>query len=535
MKKGLFLASVLLFLVMIITGCNPPPVNKLPTEVSNLSTLKSTDQLYILTVFVDEDIEDLTNDLADALTDALTNLFKPVETGSATGTFYNIYDVYDKHPVAVQKLRSMLNSSKSLTSMIDLEIPITGQAKMDILAALNPEETPTSVQKLLLKLQILGNSVSGINKTLEKFVPNTPRLEILLNSVEILTQATNKFKYIMQTGEEPQNLVVDYRDIMYLRGVVNLLLAVYDSKESTDYNLGKINEISSAEDPLKYFLTDDAYTKISTFMGKYTGEEPPLTTEAFWADLDALVKDLAGSSQDLMMKSLFNRNVLSFEGFKFLINEADFYVDIVNKVYDFETAKTNTNGWTDNNKTSLFEYFTRASENVDISIKTLLNGTIDPPQLPPNATMTELKFGAVDMLKKPKYIDLVKELDKDLPTGNLTVNTKLQIYPTQESPETTPTDVSLSISLNFNELRNEPFDLLNNNIGIKTAMIGQLMTMDPPIWEVLAGESTTPEQVSQILNIVYSNLTFYDSATKTFTVTIDNGLTIKASMIVPEG
>jgi len=126
-------------------------------------------------------------------------------------------------------------------------------------------------------------------------------------------------------------------------------------------------------------------------------------------------------------------------------------------------------------------------------------------------------------------------LDKDLPTGNLTVNTKLQIYPTQESPETTPTDVSLSISLNFNELRNEPFDLLNNNIGIKTAMIGQLMTMDPPIWEVLAGESTTPEQVSQILNIVYSNLTFYDSATKTFTVTIDNGLTIKASMIVPEG
>lgn len=535
MKKGLFLASVLLFLVMIITGCNPPPVNKLPTEVSNLSTLKSTDQLYILTVFVDEDIEDLTNDLADALTDALTNLFKPVETGSATGTFYNIYDVYDKHPVAVQKLRSMLNSSKSLTSMIDLEIPITGQAKMDILAALNPEETPTSVQRLLLKLQILGNSVSGINKILEKFVPNTPRLEILLNSVEILTQATNKFKYIMQTGEEPANLVVDYRDIMYLRGVVNLLLAVYDSKEAVDYNVEKINQIASAEDPLKYFLTDDAYTKISTFMEEYVGEETPLATEVLWADLDALVKDLAGTSQDLMMKSLFKPNVFSFEGFKFLIDEADFYVDIVNKVYGFEVAKTDTNGWTDNNKTSLFEYVTRASEEDDISIRNGLNGEINLPEMESGTTMTELKFGAVDMLKNPKYIDLVKELDKDLPNGNLAISTKLQIRPTEENTETTPTDVSLSISLNFSELRNEPFDLLNNNIGIKTEMISELINMDPPIWEVLAEGEMAPEDASEILGIVLSNLTFYDSATKTLTVTIDNGLTIKVSITVPEG
>jgi|GEM_PF-718849 len=534
MRKQWFYIPIFVFFVMILVGCTSL-FNKLPTEVSDLSTLKNTDQLYILTVFVDKDVEDLINDLAGTLTDALTNLFKPAETGSATDTFYNIYDVYDKHPVAVQKLRNMLGSSNSLTSMIDLEIPITGQAKMDILAALNPEETPTSVQKLLLKLQILGNSVSGMNKTLEKFITSTPKLETSLNGVKIFAQAANKFKYIMQTVEEPANLVVDYRDIMYLRGVVNLLLSVYDSKESTDYNLGKMNEINSAEDPLKYFLTDDAYTKISTFMGKYTGEEPPLTTEAFWRDLDTLIKDLAGTSQNLIMKSLFNPNVLSFKGFKFLIDEADFYVDIVNKVYDFEIAKTDSNGWTNNSKTSLYEYMKMASEDENISIKTGLDETINPPEMESGTTMTELKFGAVDMLKNPKYIDLVKELDKDLPTGNLTVSTKLQIRPTQESTETIPTDVSLSISLNFSELRNEPFDLLNNNIGIKTKMISELINMNPPIWEVLAEESTTPEEVSQILNIVYSNLTFYDSASKTLTVTIDNGVTIKASIIVPEG
>ncbi|MGB4752458.1 MAG: hypothetical protein WBH60_07480, partial [Fervidobacterium sp.] len=336
-------------------------------------------------------------------------------------------------------------------------------------------------------------------------------------------------------GEEPQNLVVDYRDIMYLRGVVNLLLAISDSKEPVDYDLAKINEISKVDDPISYFLTEDAYTKIADFMGKYAGEETPLATEAFWADLDALVKNLAGTSQNLTMKSLFKPNALSFEGFKFLIDEADFYVDIVNKVYDFEVAKTDTNGWTDNNKTSLYEYTTNASEEDDISIKSGLNVKINPPEMGPGTTMTELKFGAVDILKSPKYIDLVKELDKDLPTGNLTVNTKLQIRPTEENTETIPTDVSLSISLNFSELRNEPFDLLNNNIGIKTKMISELINMDPPIWEVLAAEGITPEQVSQILNIVYSNLTFYDSATKTLTVTIDNAITIKASITVPEG
>jgi len=251
-----------------------------------------------------------------------------------------------------------------------------------------------------------------------------------------------------------------------------------------------------------------------------------------------LVTALDDDSGNLKMSSLFKTNVLSFKGFKFLIDEADFFIDIVNKVYDFEAAKTDSNGWTDNNKTSLYEYTMRALEDEDISIKTGLDKTIDPPEMGTGTTMTELKFGAVDMLSSPKYIALVRELDKDLPIGNLAISTKMQIRPTEESTETTPAtpaDVSLSITLKFNELRNEPFDLLNNNIGIKTAMIGQLMTMNPPIWEVLAQGEMAPEDASEILDIVLSNLTFYDSSTGEFNVTIDNGIIILGSVTVPEG
>ena len=524
MRKRWFYIPIFVFFVIMLVGCTSL-LNQLPAEVSDLSTLKSTDRLYILTVFVDEDVEDLINDLAS------------VETGTGTETLYNIYAVYEDHPTAVQKLRSMLNSSKSLTSMTDLEVPIVGNAKADILEALSSGGIPASVQKFLLKVPTPGTVTKGLGRNIQKYLPNIDVLNPgkMFDGMKNMTPKALNSKRTLQAGEEPQNLVVDYRDIMYLRGVVNLLLAISDSKEPVDYDLAKIDEISKVDDPLSYFLTEDAYTKISEFSGKYADVENPPATETFWTDLNTLVTALDDDSGNLKMSSLFKTNVLSFKGFKFLIDEADFFIDIVNKVYGFEAAKTDSNGWTDNSKTSLYEYMKMASEDEDISIKTGLDETINPPEMGNGTTMTELKFGAVDILKSPKYIDLVKELDKDLPNGNLAISTKLQIRPTEENTETTPTDVSLSISLNFSELRNEPFDLLNNNIGIKTEMISELINMDPPIWEVLAEGEMAPEDASEILGIVLSNLTFYDSATKTLTVTIDNGLTIKVSITVPEG
>ena len=419
------------------------------------------------------------------------------------------------------------------------EVQITGQAKEDILEALNPEEENPAVESFLSGVGTFGNSISGISKTLERFIPSTSKLGTLLNDIESLAPKMTNFNHIMQTDEEsevPETLVADYRDIMYLRGVINLLLAIYDSKEPVDYDLAKIDEISKVDDPLSYFLTEDAYTKISEFSGKYADVENPPATETFWTDLNTLVTALDDDSGNLKMSSLFKTNVLSFKGFKFLIDEADFFIDIVNKVYDFEVAKTDSNGWTDNNKTSLYEYTMRASEDEDISIKTGLDETIDPPEMGTGTTMTELKFGAVDMLSSPKYIALVRELDKDLPIGNLAISTKMQIRPTEESTETTPAtpaDVSLSITLKFNELRNEPFDLLNNNIGIKTAMIQELI--DIQIWNILAQGEMAPEDASEILDIVLSNLTFYDSSTGEFNVTIDNGIIISGSVTVPEG
>jgi len=419
------------------------------------------------------------------------------------------------------------------------EVQITGQAKEDILEALNPEEENPAVESFLSGVGTFGNSISGISKTLERFIPSTSKLGTLLNDIESLAPKMTNFNHIMQTDEEsevPETLVADYRDIMYLRGVVNLLLAIYDSKEPVDYDLAKIDEISKVDDPLSYFLTEDAYTKISEFSGKYADVENPPATETFWTDLNTLVTALDDDSGNLKMSSLFKTNVLSFKGFKFLIDEADFFIDIVNKVYDFEAAKTDSNGWTNNNKTSLYEYTMRALEDEDISIKTGLDKTIDPPEMGTGTTMTELKFGAVDMLSSPKYIALVRELDKDLPIGNLAISTKMQIRPTEESTETTPAtpaDVSLSITLKFNELRNEPFDLLNNNIGIKTAMIQELI--DIQIWNILAQGEMAPEDASEILDIVLSNLTFYDSSTGEFNVTIDNGIIISGSVTVPEG
>ncbi|MBP9518814.1 MAG: hypothetical protein KBE50_05795, partial [Fervidobacterium sp.] len=393
MRKRWLYVPMLVIFVMIVAGCTSL-FNPIPTEVSDLDTLKSTDRMYILTAFVDEDVENLVEDISTALTTL------------DTSTINNIYGAYEENPQAVQKLKNMLSSSNSLTSVIDLEVQITGQAKEDILEALNPEEENPAVESFLSRVATFGNSISGISKTLERFIPSTSKLGTLLNDIESLAPKMTNFNHIMQTDEEsevPETLVADYRDIMYLRGVVNLLLAIYDSKEPVEYNLAKIDEISKVDDPLSYFLTEDAYTRIAGFMEEYTDVENPPASETFWTDLNTLVTDLADDSGNLMMSSLFKPTVLSFKGFKFLIDEADFFIDIVNKVYDFEAAKTDSNGWTDNNKTSLYEYTMRALEDEDISIKTGLDKTIDPPEMGTGTTMTELKFGAVDMLSSPKY------------------------------------------------------------------------------------------------------------------------------------
>jgi len=51
----------------------------------------------------------------------------------------------------------------------------------------------------------------------------------------------------------------------------------------------------------------------------------------------------------------------------------------------------------------------------------------------------------------------------------------------------------------------------------------------------LAQGEMAPEDASEILDIVLSNLTFYDSSTGEFNVTIDNGIIISGSVTVPEG
>ncbi|HOP82928.1 MAG TPA: hypothetical protein PL174_06950, partial [Fervidobacterium sp.] len=95
------------------------------------------------------------------------------------------------------------------------EVQITGQAKEDILEALNPEEENPAVESFLSEVSMFGNSISGISKTLERFIPtSTPKLGTLLNGMKNLAPKMTNFNRIMQTDEEsevPETLVADYR------------------------------------------------------------------------------------------------------------------------------------------------------------------------------------------------------------------------------------------------------------------------------------------------------------------------------------
>ncbi|MBP7304234.1 MAG: hypothetical protein KA938_05705, partial [Fervidobacterium sp.] len=87
MRKRWLYVPMLVIFVMIVAGCTSL-FNPIPTEVSDLDTLKSTDRMYILTAFVDEDVENLVEDISTALTTL------------DTSTINNIYGAYEENPQA---------------------------------------------------------------------------------------------------------------------------------------------------------------------------------------------------------------------------------------------------------------------------------------------------------------------------------------------------------------------------------------------------------------------------------------------------
>jgi len=444
--------------------------------INDLNNLTKDDSLYILKIFIDEDINDFMSAI-DEYTDEnyidleeLDNVFDII---SELETYYQgLLGVYDANSDAIDKLQDMMLASESLIGDMDLHVQIVDQAKDDIIAA-------------------LGGT------------------------------------------EEPETLVVDYRDLLNMRMQVWSLLSLYEMKDPLQPYFDAVDSIEQ-NGPLDYFLLEESYQLIFDFIAEYENSNKPWETEGFWNDLNSLVTTLAGLTGDtdvLTTDDIFKGDVLSIGGLDFVIEKGKFILESFNDLYYFEEDKTDELGWTDDNAISLYEYPYFAYGEIDAYIKQTefmgepidliselfsgeLSGLID--------IIKELTFGNIDLLQETSWIELSEELNYVLPHGVLELTVNIQTPAFIEGSVGAMVSIDASINLDFGALSDgTPLDLMSNNLGMKPAMISGLI--EQGIWEILATGNITEEQASAIYNIILSNLIFYDG-TNTLTIEMDDSI-----------
>ncbi|PNR93135.1 hypothetical protein HWHPT5561_04810 [Petrotoga sp. HWH.PT.55.6.1] len=500
MKKYWYIVvlAVSLFLLgACVTDTTPPPPSY-PDSVSDLEDVSENDSLYVVTALTDEEVVGLMTDVSDYISDyislpapepttyqesTLTVKSGPdlmsETTDDASKVYNGLMNVFRNHSRAREKLRNMVSSSKGLVGETDLEVEITGKAKEEIIDALNDLIAP------------------GVDVAIE----------------------------------EPETLVLDYRDFMYLRALAGGLLSIYDSEEAvTDWfdNLDEITALTyyleniNTEELPDDLFKDETLELITEFIDYLNTlpEEYPFEVEETWTELATLVTDLAGiaaPTDELNTADIFAEGILQIGGMNFLVDTLDYVVEIINGVYVFEVANTDSFGWSNDGKTSLYEYaatLSDASSNDDISIKSDLGQDFSIEDIP--VEITELKFGSVDLLQEVKVADLLDELNKLLPTGELVITTKASTSTEQRSAI-----FSVTLSVDFGALSSDgSLALLNNNLGVEADIIDGLIAIN--IWTIIADETLqTPEQIGEIVGIILNNLTFIEKETYSLGTGID--------------
>ena len=450
-------------------------------SLTNLDDLESDDELYIVTSITDENINELTSDVIDYIAN-----IPPLETPEDYVELYEgIQNIYSENEDAIEKLRDMIDSSEVLTEKQDLAIEITGEAKEAIIEVLNQ----------------LASPVEPVN----------------FNNKKMMGTYNNE--------TEPEVLIFDYRDLMYLRLITGSLLTIYESIDFMEPYIDIFEELSEYDDIFEYFLIPTSYDKINTFVSTYQEYDNPWKQEDFWQDLDELIIELSeedGDDEYVSFSDLFKNNVLQLPGTDFVIEKLDFFVSTFKNIYDFEKEMTDENGWTDDDQLSLYEFIMTLnglSTSDDISIKTALDEPVDIQDIPQE--ILELKFGSTSLLESFTLEDLLTELYNSLPNGQLPLKVKINIPATEEDSIGTDLTVETSLTLDFDELMNVPLDLRVNNIKVQSDLIDELIEIE--IWEKLSSNNMTQEEAEEIYNIVLNNLGFYDPDTGTFTVNIDSG------------
>jgi hypothetical protein len=250
MKKTNYI-FILFFLLLTLLSCTTK-LNMSPDEeiiskeplitldsINDLNSINEEDSLYIIRLLTDEDTLNLLIELKNYIDPILNSNNKAINWRLV---YNKLFEICNQYQEMKEKLNSMINSSEKLITKRGIQAEIVETAKENVLNSLN------------------------------------------------------SLYYSDQVPENPETLIIDYRDLVYLRSLAKIILSIYEGKDVIDYWLEAL-KLMDLNGYRSYFLTEDAKNFLDDFNiyleNTYSFNDYPWKHEETWYRLDEMVRRLA--------------------------------------------------------------------------------------------------------------------------------------------------------------------------------------------------------------------------------------------------
>lgn len=437
-SKGLsffFLTLMVVATIFLLSGCPGPGTGSGGTtssmigSVTSLENIPSNDPAYVLTLFRDEE-------LAKTLLDVVS-IFQDLQSQA---TKFG--------------LKTLESFSKSFG---------------------NREELMKSLKQVgenvLEELEGIDAIIEWCEREKTKRVIDKAR--VLLTTIDPLFNMANRYEYCVEIKDEAkirilQNfgksdnlpLFFDFRDAIFIVSLLRTIVFVYDMK---DFWKDLKNQISGIPFTIGYM----------TFISSPSPEN------------FSLLPKISSPYDVFDMRDVFVDSFLKFRGFGKMVENMDKQVLYFREIYDFEVLKTNDNGYRKDGKRTLYQLFFGEPQKIsfvrDAGKQSLSDFGIRLSDL----GIVSLKVGGLQVTNLTKMIDLIREIDRVLPTSTLTIEVN---HGATESGF--KSSGNIKISFDFSKIASkDPFDFKVNNLGIKSGFFRE------EVYQSIIEAGSIPENV----------------------------------------
>ena len=211
-------------------------------------------------------------------------------------------EILGKEPLITLDSINDLNSINEEDSLYIIRL-LTDEDTLNLLIELKNYIDPilNSNKKTLFEIcnqyQEMKEKLNSMINSSEKLITKRGiQAEIVETAKENVLNSLNSLYYSDQVPENPETLIIDYRDLVYLRSLAKIILSIYEGKDVIDYWLEAL-KLMDLNGYRSYFLTEDAKNFLDDFNiyleNTYSFNDYPWKHEETWYRLDEMVRRLA--------------------------------------------------------------------------------------------------------------------------------------------------------------------------------------------------------------------------------------------------